>query len=241
MRRLGSMLALFLGTSLSAGDLDLYVDFGMLTPGRNLVDEQVDDLGQRTGQLFQPAEDLQMVGLGAAYTFMSAGDFRFRGNLGLAVSSRNPQVELRYLQYQGTAGSYLQASGALKATSLNPGLTAVYVSSRAGEFGIGFEERFLSLVYAIDQIVLAFPGAASQTPGQRLRKQLADPFLSLHATFVQQFAAYAMFTRLAFGVDLKRSPPVASFQAADFQSLDNDLLEALRPRQEVKLALGVRF
>jgi len=212
----------------------------MLIPVRNLSDQTVDQFGQQTGQLFQPTQDLQMISIGAAYTFLSEGLFQFRGNLEYAMSIQNPQTELRFLQYQGTINYFLEASGTLKCTSINPGLTVVYVSSGAGEYGLTLEERFMAMEYDINQATYAFP-SPGQAPSLSLKKQLVDPFLSVHATFVQQYQSCGLFARISYGLDLRSIPAIGGYQQQDFQTLNDDLLEALRPRQEVKLSLGTRF
>ena len=141
----------------------------------------------------------------------------------------------------GTATHYLQAQGTLKATSLNAGLSAVYVSSGAGEYGVTLERRSQALEFDVPQAVVSFPGDTALVTGQKLKKTLADPFLSAHATFVQRFEGFAVFSRVSFGVNLASSPALAGYPEASFQNLDPGLLAVLRPRQEVKISLGARF
>ena len=228
--------------ALSAGDLDIYLSFGLLSPSKDLSDQTLNPLtGQPTGKLFQPSEDFRMAGLGAAYTFLSLGPFRFRANAEYASSVQNPGGTLRYLEYQALATNYTEAEGTLKATSLNLGATVVYVSSGAGEYGFTLERRTQVLSFDMDQTLTSYGGVDTLTSGQRMKKTLTDPFFSVHATFVQHYESFALFSRLAFGVDLKGSPAFSSYQEQQFQNLDPALLEALRPRQEVKLSLGVRF
>ena len=236
--------ALFLvvaaGMTLSAGDLDLYLTFGMLSPQKNVSNQTVDAYGQTTGQLFQPASDFRMAGLGASYTFLSLGDFRFRGNAEVAGSVQNPGATLRYLA-PGITTQYLEAEGTLKARSINAGVSAVYVSSGAGEYGVTLEERSESLDFTLIQAILDFPGEETLVTGRTLSKTFTDPFLSVHATFVQHYESYALFSRLAFAVDLKSPSALGSYSQTAYQTLDSGLLAVLRPHQELKLALGMRF
>jgi len=240
IRPLILILILLAGGFLSASDLDLALSFGLLSPQKNVSNQTVDSYGQSTGSLFQPASDLRMVGLGAAYTFLSVGDWRFRGNAEYATSIQNPGATLRYLG-SGVTTNYLEAEGTLKATSLDLGVSAVYVSSGAGEYGATFEMRNEALKFDIIQAVLSFPGQQALLTGQELKKTFTDPWLSVHATFVQHYEAFAVFTRLAFGLDLKTSGSLGSFQQASFQNLDSSLLAVVRPRQEIKLSVGARF
>ena len=229
------------GASLSAKDLDVYLSFGLLSPRKDLSNQVVDSLGQPTGQMFQPASDFRMAGLGVAYTLLGRGAWRLRGSLEMAGSVQDPGATLRYLEYSGLTSHYLQAEGSLKATSLNVGLSAVYVSSGAGEYGVTLERRSQALEFDVAQATVSFPGDTALLSGLKLKKTLADPFLSVHATFVQRYEAFALFSRVSFGIDLTSSPALGGYPESSYQNLDPDLLAALRPRQELKLSLGVRF
>ena len=235
------ILLSLVGANLSANDLDVHLSFGLLSPRKDISNQAVDNLGQPTGQMFQPAADFRMAGLGAAYTFLSRGAWRFRGNVEVAGSVQDPGATLRYLEYVGATTHYLQAEGTLKATSINVGLSAVYVSSGAGEYGVTLEQRSQALEFDVPQATVSFPGDTALLNDQKLKKTLSDPWLSVHATFVQRYEAFALFTRLSFGIDLTSSPALGGYPESSFQNLDPGLLAVLRPRQEVKLSLGVRF
>jgi len=228
------------GMTLSAGDLDVYLSLGLLSPQKHLSNETVDGFGQTTGQLFQPAADFKMAGLGAAYTFLSLGDFRIRGNLEYASSVQNPGATLRYLA-PGITTRYLEAEGTLKAHAFQVGVSAVYVSSGAGEYGVTLAERASTLDFNVIQAIVSFPGDETLVTGRTLSKSFTDPFLTIHATFVQHYEAYALFSRLEFGLDLHGSAGLGGFPEEAFQSLDSGLLAVLRPHQELKLSLGMRF
>ena len=225
---------------LGAGDLDLRLSFASLTPGGQLANETVDENGKRTGQLFQPSGNLRLAGLGVAYTFLSHGDFRYRVALEGAASVQNPDAVLRFLGNE-FVNHYLEAEGTLKATSVNAGLEAVYVSAGAGEYGVTLEARDQTYTFGIDQGLKDFPGDTSVVNGQRLHKRMVDPFLSVHGTFVQQYESFGLFSRLGFGINLRRTPGIAKFPEAEFEAVSSSLLEALRPRQELRLSLGIRF
>jgi hypothetical protein len=233
-------LVVAMGATLSASDLDVYVALGMLSPQKSVSNETVDAYGQTTGQLFQPAADFKMAGLGASYTLLSVGDYRFRGNAEYATSVQNPGATLRYLA-PGITTQYLEAEGTLKARSINIGVSAVYVSSGAGEYGVTLEERFETLDFNLIQALLDFPGEETLVTGRTLSKSFADPFLSVHATFVQHYESYGLFSRLSFGMDLKSPSALGTFPESAYQNLDSGLLAVLRPHQELKLALGMRF
>ena len=237
------LMPLFLipmATALAAQDLDVFVSLGLLSPSKNVSNQTVDASGQSTGQLFQPAADFRMLGLGAAYTFLSAGNFRFRGSGEYAFSTQSPGATLRYLGSQ-LATQYLEAEGTLHAKSINLGATAVYVSSGAGEYGVTFEERIETLEFDMAQVLVSFPGDVRLLSGQRMTKTFTDPFLSVHATFVQHYDTFGLFSRLAYGVDLNGGSSLGGQSAQAFQNLDSGLLGTLRPRQEFKLSLGTRF
>ena len=136
---------------------------------------------------------------------------------------------------------YLEALGTLKARSMAVGVTVVYVSSGAGEYGVTLEERRDTLQCQVLQATFDFPGQVSQSSGQDLSRSSADPFLSVHATFVQHYENYGVFSRLAYGMGLKGGSAIGSFPEQSFQTLDSGLLSVLRPRQELKLSLGMRF
>ena len=228
------------GTTLSAGDLDVYLSLGLLSPQKTLSNETVDAFGQTTGQLFQPATDFKMAGLGVAYTFLSVGDFRFRGNLEYASSVQNPGATLRYLA-PGVTTQYLEAEGTLKAHSLQAGISVVYVSSGAGEYGVTLADRSSTIDFNVIQAIVSFPGDEALITGRTLSKNFTDPLLTFHATFVQHYETYALFSRLEYGLDLHGSAALGGFQEEAFQGLDSGLLAVLRPHQELKLSLGMRF
>jgi len=181
-----------------------------------------------------------MVGAGVDYTFLSMGDFRFRGSLGAATSVQNPGGTLRYLA-PGVTDEYLEAEGTLKARYLQVGVSAVYVSSGAGEYGITLEERRDTLDFQLIEATLAFPGDLNVVTGRTLSRTSTDPFLSVHATFVQHYESFGVFSRLAFGLGLKGGSAIGSFPESAFQTLDSSLLSVLKPRQELKLSVGMRF
>ena len=228
------------GLTLTAGDLDAYLSLGLLSPQKHLANDTVDAFGQTTGQLFQPAADFKMAGLGVAYTFLSVGDFRIRGNLEYASSVQNPGATLRYLA-PGVTTQYLEAEGTLKAHSAQAGVSVVYVSSGAGEYGVSLAERASTLSFNIVQAIVSFPGDETLIAGRTLSKTFTDPFLTFHATFVQHYETYALFSRLEFGLDLHGSASLAGFPEESYQGLDSGLLAVLRPHQELKLSLGMRF
>jgi len=240
MRKIPLVLMLVTGISLSAGDLDTYLALGMVSPQKSVSSEAVDGYGQTTGQLFQPANNLKMLGAGADYTFMGFGDFRLRGNLSFATSVQNPGATLRYLA-PGLETEYLEAEGTLKARALGIGVTVVYVSSGAGEYGATLEERRDTLQFQVLQAIQDFPGEVNLVTGRTLSQTHTDPFLSFHATFVQHYENYAVFSRLAYGFGLRGGSAVGAYPAAAFESLDSGLLSVLRPRQELKLSLGLRL
>jgi len=240
MMKKTQVLVLLTGISLSAGDLDTYLSLGLVSPQKAVSSEAVDGYGQTTGQLFQPASNLKMLGAGVDYTFLSIGDFRLRGNLAFATSVQNPGATLRYLA-PGVTTEYLEAEGTLKARALAIGVTAVYISSGAGEYGATLEARRDTLQFQVVQAILDFPEDVNLVTGRTLSQTHTDPFLSFHATFVQHYENYAVFSRLAYGLGLKGGSAVGAYPAAAFESLDSSLLSVLRPRQELKLSLGTRF
>ncbi|GEM_PF-6442159 len=234
------ILGVLVGTTLPANDLDVFLSFGLLSPQKNVSNQTVDAFGQTTGQVFQAAENFKMAGLGVSYTLLNLGDFRIRGEAEYGTSVQNPGATLRYLA-PGVTDQYVEAEGTLKARSAQVGLTATYVSSGAGEYGVTFEERFDTLDFDITQATVSFPGQETVITGQTLSKTFTDPFLSLHATFVQHYTTFALFSRLGYGMVLGGSRSPGSFPEQSYRSLDNSLLEVLRPRQEIKLSLGTRF
>jgi hypothetical protein len=222
--------------------LDIYVSFGLLSPGKDHADQTLSaTTGQPLGQIFQPPGAFKMGGLGVAYAFLSIGAFRFKANAEYAGSFQNGGGTLRYLEYQGTTTQFTEADGTLKAASVNLGATVVYVSTGAGEYGLTLERRSQALEFDMTQVLQSYAGVDTLLAGQRMKKTLTDPFLSAHGTFVQHYEAFSVFSRLAFGVNLKSSPAFSTYREQQFQALDPGLLAALRPRQEVKLSLGVRF
>jgi hypothetical protein len=233
-------LAVLIGTALPANDLDLYLSLGMDSPRKNVSNETLDGYGQTTGQLFQPAANFKMAGLGVAYTFLNLGDFRLRGNAEYAASVQNPGATLRYLA-PGVTTHYLEALGTLKLRSAQIGASVIYVSSGAGEYGLTLEERFETLDFDVAQAIVSFPSETTLVTNRTLSKTFTDPFLSVHATFVQHYESYALFSRLAYGMNLRSSAGPGSFLEGSYQNLDSGLLAMLRPRQEIKLSLGTRF
>jgi len=170
------ILGVLVGTTLPANDLDVFLSFGLLSPQKNVSNQTVDAFGQTTGQVFQAAENFKMAGLGVSYTLLNLGDFRIRGEAEYGTSVQNPGATLRYLA-PGVTDQYVEAEGTLKARSAQVGLTATYVSSGAGEYGVTFEERFDTLDFDITQATVSFPGQETVITGQTLSKTFTDPFL----------------------------------------------------------------
>lgn len=241
MKRCGLLLALGLGTTLPAGDLDFFLSFGALSPGRTLATETVDAQGQRKGQLFQPSGDPRMAGVGVGWAFLTKGSWRVKATMGYQASVVKPDAALRYLRYEGTDAHYLEATGTLRAFSLDPGVGVTWVSSGAGEYGVSYEMRYQTLTYLMNQTVRYFPGETSISSGKEIQSTLVDPWLTFHATFVQRYEDFGVFARLSFGTNLKSGKAPGAFPEATWQNLSPDLMEILRPRQEVKIALGIRY
>jgi hypothetical protein len=136
--------------------------------------------------------------------------------------------------------------GTLKDVSWSPGLSAVYVSSGAGEYGVSLEERMEMLEFSILEgaSVSTGGGGVDETQdlaGRTLRKRLTDTCLLVHATFLQQYENFGVFARIALGRSFKAGRSIGGYGPQSFFPLDPDLLEALRPRQEVRLSVGIRY
>jgi hypothetical protein len=194
------------------------------------------------GQSLSPSSDFRQLSLGADYNLLRYGAWRLRAGVEASVGGPNPDLMLRYLSTVGFTEYFVQVSGTSKLRTVSPGLNLVYVAPWAGEYGLGIEARLQHLSFDADNVAKDIPGVSGLAlPGISISKSSTDPFLTAHAAFVQQYPDYAVFARFGLAFNLKSAVPVASATQAQFGAVDPSLLEALMPRKEVKVSVGMRF
>jgi hypothetical protein len=236
-----AMLPILLVLPLGAGDLDLYLALGSLSPGGRGGLPAYDKLGQPIGAAMTLGSEFQQYGVGAAYTLLSYGDWRLRGQLEFMRGTSEPRFSVMYAAPSAPT-RYLDMSGTLEHQSLNPALEVSYISSGAGEYGVGIEPHYMVARYATDRLVLDFPGVRGTFPTERRSISFNDVFVSLHATYVLRFGTYGVLSRVSFGRNVSGSAKaITSYSESQFSNVSRDLLRAIRPQQELKFSAGVRF
>lgn len=239
MKHLMLVLPLLAGGCLAAGDLDIYLTASVLSPRKNLASEYLNADGQKLGRSLQLSSDFRQLGGGVAYSFLSFGPWRLKGQAEFTVGPSDPAFTLRYASDQGVE-PLVEVTGDLQYYSVSPGISLVYRSSGLGEYGITLENRFQWMSGYFEKGLWSVAGP--DTPAWVERKaDLSDPFVSINATFVQQYQRMGFLARISYGINLKSPKKVGDFTEAQYIAMDEKLLEALRPRQEIKLSAGVRF
>lgn len=241
MRRAILVLPFLVGGLLQGGDLDVFLSASFLGPKKNMVSETVDQYGQRHGRSAMLSTDFRQMGAGISYAFLDFGPWRLKGDLEANFSYSDPGCHLFYTkQVSPTLEEYIDVSAKVKSYSINPGLSVVYRSTGFGEYGLSYEQHFQTLRCHWSGGRWEHSSPIEPTWEER-KISLSDPFLSAHATFVQQYQDFGFLARISYGVNLRSAKGVNDFTDAQYARLDKDLLELLRPMQEVKLSAGVRF
>lgn len=229
------------GCMLCAQNWEVQVSSGVQSPSRALVQESIDAYGQRSGRSFSTSSDFRQLSVGGSYNALSYGALRLRAGVAATLGGPSPDLVIRYLRSTGLQSYYAEASGQLKLSSVDPALTLVYVAPWAGEYGLGVEARMQKLAFDAGSVTKDIPGSSGAQPALSRSLSRTDPFLTLHAAFVQQYPDLAVFARFTLAFNLKSAVTADSFTEAQFGSLDEQLLGALFPRRDVKVSVGVRF
>ena len=227
--------------ALQAQNWEVFLSSGVQSPSTALATETVDSFGLREGRSLSPSSDYRQLSLGASYNLLSYGPWRLKAGAEASLGGPSPDLVIRYLAVSGLSQYYVQASGALKLTSVNPGFNIDYVAPWAGEYGLGLEARMQRMSYTAGSVTTALPGLAGVQPAATLKYDTTNPFVTAHAAFVQQYPEYAVFARFTLAFNLKSATPVGSYTEAQFGGLDGQLLASLLPRKEVKVSVGMRF
>jgi len=239
LSRRGLVLIIAAGC-LQAGDLDVYLQGNFLFPSSVSRNGTLDPAtGSRLGSSVGWSGELRQFGAGVQYSFISLGNWRLRAGLEAATGSSTP-LSLNYLRFQGLAQNSAVLNGSVIARSVTPLVSLVFVSSGAGEYGLSYEQHFDQFRYALSNGVVVRSDAGSSLP-RSLTWHASDPFLAVHATFLQRYLTFGCFARVGFGVALASPRSLADLTEADFLGASPALLELARPRQELALALGTRF
>ncbi len=233
---------LLAAATLHAGDMDLYLIGSNLSPRSEAREGTLDPAtGDRLGKTIIRGGDARQVGLGAAFTLLSPGDWRVKAGVEYTIGASDTDLSLRYLRFQGFSEYSAATDGKVSTRALTPLLSLVYVSSGAGEYGISYEHHFTNLDYKVSRNVVVNGSTVPPNAARTLSKSVGDPFLSVHATFVQRYRSLGFFARVSYGVNLASIRKLHDLTEADFLSTSSALLDLARPKQEVKLAIGTRF
>ena len=231
---------LVLGCALNAQSWEVYVASGVQSPSHAMSNEAADGMGQRMGKSLALSADFRQLSLGGSYNLLSYDAFRLRVGAEASVGGPSPDLVIRYAT-GGFQPYYVEATGSLKLRSINPGISVAYVAPWAGEYGLGLEARMQRLSFESQNVVKFIPSASGTMPGVSISRTSTDPFLTAHATFVQQYTDYAVFARFTLAFNLKSATSLDSMSQEQFGALDATLLDGLMPRKEVKISVGARF
>ena len=228
--------------TLAASDLDLYLLSSTLSPRSESREGTIDPLsGKFLGKVTLRGGDLRQLGLGGAYTVLSPGNWRVRVGAEANTGASRMPMSFRYLRFQGITEYAAATDGTVKLSTFAPLLSLVYVSAGAGEYGITYEHHFSRITYDVSNNVVVVADVLQPNVPLSRSQRTSDPFLSLNATFVQRYRAFGFFARVSYGINLASVRTLQDLTQSDFLGTNEGLLEMVRPKQEMKLALGTRF
>lgn len=241
-----ALAALVPGLPAWAGEPEVFITYGLSRPassdsatagtpfGTSTLDAAARQAALRSS--FQPLE------VGAAYGFFSSEAWRVRVRAAYGVGLGNPgygvYANVPDPAHPDDSSAGRNHNGDLKLQTLSGGLEVAFVSAGLGEYGFTLEARRQELTFQGSTFTF---GTATTTPFS-VKASRTQPFLGLHATFVQRFESVGLAYRFTYGRALGSAPPeVGALTRAEILGASVRMAEVMMPVEEIKVSLGFRF